>query len=124
MKGINYVIKKTASQLNKPEDQVQKVVMEYWETVYKKVLKLEKTTVTVRHLGNFTISRYKLNNFISKCIKRIRNLNNSTRLPEEKKKDMLETEYKRLRKACLRRNELAILFKENKEVKLERKKQK
>lgn len=123
MKGIDYVIKKTAAQLDIPEQKVDKVVMEYWDSIYKKLLKAEQTTVTVRHIGSFTISRFKLNNFIQKVIDKIRRVRKTDKISLEKKQETLDVEYKRLKKACLRRNELAILFKETQDLKREKKKE-
>lgn len=116
MKGIDYVIKKTAGQLNLPEAEVKKVVMEYWETIYKRLLHLEQTTITARHLGSFTISRYKLNNFIGKTINDIRKLEEQEFLTDEQKEVVLK-QRKRLMTACKRRTEIAAMFKESKEAK-------
>jgi len=119
LKGIDYVIRKTAAELNLPEDKVKPVVMEYWETIYKRLLKLETTTITARHLGSFTISRFKLNNFIQKSIDKIRRIRATDKLSQEKKDEIVMDEYKRLRTALARRNELAILFKDFKEARKE-----
>lgn len=121
MKGIDYVIKKTAGQLNLSETEVKKVVMEYWETIYKRLYKLDQTTITVRHVGSFTISRYKLNNFISKTIYHIRILypkNGERPALNEQQSELLEKQRIRLKTACKRRNEIAIMFKESKEAKI------
>lgn len=115
MKGIDYVIKKTAVQLNLPETEVKKVVMEYWETIYKRLLKLDRTTITARHLGNFTISRYKLNNFIFKTIRNVRSLRKAE-MSEDARARLLEVNTNRLKVALQRRNDIAVLFKESKEA--------
>ena len=117
MKGIDYVIKKTAGQLNLPEAEVKVVVMKYWDTIYKRLLKLEKTTITARHLGSFTISRYKLNNFISKLIRSIKTLPD-TPMSEETRENIYKIRIARLKTACQRRNEIAIMFKESKEARI------
>lgn len=117
MKGIDYVIKKTASQLNFPEAEVKKVVMEYWETIYKRLLSLEQTTITARHIGSFTISRYKLNNFITKTISDIRKYvpkNGVALIISEEQSETLARHRKRLQTACKRRDEIAVMFKESK----------
>lgn len=119
MKGIDYVIKKTAVQLNLPEPEVKKVVMEYWETIYKRLFALEKTTITARGLGNFTISRYKLNNFISKTINDIRALKKSETIEPETREKLLEARTSRLKTACMRRDEIAVMFKEFREAKIQ-----
>jgi hypothetical protein len=119
LKGIDYVIRKTAAELNLPEDKVKPVVMEYWETIYKRLLKLETTTITARHLGNFTISRFKLNIFVQKSVDKIRRIRATDKLSNEKKDEIITDEYKRLRTALARRNELAILFKDFKEARKE-----
>ena len=111
MKNITNVIKKTATDLNLPEDQVNAVVMAYWNEIYRKLNSLESTTVTIRHVGSFTISKRKLYSLINKFIFRIKSYERGEPLPFSKPKEKeLEVIHKirlKLRKALEKRNILA-----------------
>jgi hypothetical protein len=107
MKNIDYVIQKTASELQLPVDQARMVIMEYWKTATSRLVNLEATTVSMRHIGNFTVSRYKLNKYIRKRILRIRNTMKNNVTEPVKKQEILDFHYSKLRKALVQRNILA-----------------
>ena len=107
MKGIDHAIRKASAELNIPEDKARVVIMEYWDNVYKKIIGGDSTSITVRHLGTFTMSRYKLNNFIVKKIRSIKKVRATKKFTEKKREDTLLNIYKLLRKALIRRNEIA-----------------
>ena len=107
MKNIDHVIQRTASELGLPVEKVKPVVMEYWKTGFSRLINLESTTVSIRHVGNFTVSRYKLNNYIRKRIWRIKNTKKNMTSEPEKKQEMLDFHYDKLRKALVQRNILA-----------------
>ena len=110
MKGIEVAIQKTAEQLNLPEEKVRPIILEYWRTIYYKLIRLESMTISVRNVGIFTISRYKLNNYIKKTIYKIRNTKKSTRLSEEKKNSIIEAMTTKLKIALKMRNKIAISY--------------
>lgn len=110
MRDINYVIKKTAIELGLPENQVRIVLNEYWKSGLSNIFNLGKTTVSLRHIGNFTVSRYKLNNYIRKQIGKIRRMKTLDAVSEEKKKEILHQYYKKLNIALQQRNILAIHY--------------
>lgn len=58
------LIKKTADQLNLPEELVKKVVDYYYAIVVKKIESLETTTIFLHGLGTLRLSRKKLKNQI------------------------------------------------------------
>ena len=106
MKSIDTIIKKTAFDLNLPEDQVKILVKQYWETLYKGVTKVNGRSYFVRGVGTFTISKYKLDGFIRKRIYKIRSVKVAV-LDEKKKTKRLELHYSKLKIALYYRNELA-----------------
>lgn len=110
MKNLEYVIKKTAKELNLPEDQVRTVLGEYWKTGLSNIFTLGQTTISFRHIGNFTVSRYKLNNYIRKQIGKIRRMKTLDTVSEEKRKEILDHYNKKLRTALEQRNILAIHY--------------
>lgn len=110
MKSIDLAIRKAAIELDIPEDKAKVVVMEYWDTLFSKLLSGQHSTLTARHIGTFVMSRYKLNNLICKSISSIRNVRNSKTLSDKKKKETLDKYYRRLRTALKHRNELAISY--------------
>lgn len=112
MKSIDFAIKKTALDLGLPEDKVKIVVMAYWKDIYGKILRGEETTLTVRHIGSFTVSRWKLYNYIRKIIEKIRRIRRSEKVLPEKKEELLGIEYKRLRLCLYHRNIIAKSYAE------------
>lgn len=107
MKNIDFIIKKTARDLKLPENEVKLVVMEYWKSIYNKILTGSETTVTARHVGTFTVSRWKLNNYIKKIIAKIRRIKKTDKLSVEKKEEILTVEYKRLKNCLFHRDRIA-----------------
>lgn len=107
MKNIDYVIHKTATELGLPEDKVKTVIMEYWKTATLRLINLQATTVSIRHVGNFTVSRYKLNNYIRKRIEKIRFTRNTDKYDEQRRAEMLDFHTSKLRQALVQRNILA-----------------
>jgi len=113
MKSIDSAIRKTINDLNispDKEEQVKKVVMEYWETIYLKVISGEFTAVSVRGVGTFVLSRYKLNKLIRNQIRKIKRIKKSKKFTEETKAKWLEHYYEKLRLALKQRNEIAIEY--------------
>lgn len=110
MKNIEFVIKKTAKELGLPEDQVRMVIMEYWKDGMANIFSLGETTVSMKYIGNFTISRYKLYNYLRKQIGKIRRMQKLKTVSEEKRVEILKIYYNNLRTALVQRNILAIHY--------------
>lgn len=96
-----------------PEDKVKIVVMAYWNDIYKKLITGSNTAITVRHVGTFGMSRFKLKNNIKKRIAQIKGIEKSTRWEGEEKKQIIEEQKMKLRKALKHRNEIAINYAKN-----------
>lgn len=112
MKSIDFAIRKAAKDLDIPEDKAKVVVMEYWNTIYKKLLSGSNSAITVKHVGTFAISRYKLNISIRKKIGKIRRIRIS-KLSPEKKEEILTDDFKRLTLMLKHRNDIARQYAEN-----------
>lgn len=112
MKTIDHCIKKTAIELGVEEEEVKKVVMAYWEDIYYRLIKANNTAITVRHLGTFAISRFKLNRFIKKKIKLIKKMPTLETKTEKIKEDWMAKEREKLTLALKHRNEIAIQYAE------------
>ena len=110
MKNMGYVIQRTASELGIPEEKVKIVLMEYWRTATSRLINLDATTVSIRHVGNMTVSRYKLYNYIRKRIEKIRFVKDYDKYDEEKRKELLEYNLSKLRKALVQRDILARYY--------------
>jgi hypothetical protein len=108
MKGLDYVIKKTTADLKmeaKSED-VKKLLTAFWEEVEQQVIHLESTTVSIKKLGVFTVSKLKVRTFIKKTIKKIRDTRNMT-YSEDNKQRQIANQTKKLRNALKHRNIIA-----------------
>lgn len=110
MKNIEFVIKKTAKELGLPEDQVRHTLMEYWKTGMANIFSLETTTVAFRGIGVFTVSRYKLYNYLKKQIGKIRRMRTLKTVSEEKRAEILKGYMEDLRVALVQRDKLAIHY--------------
>lgn len=113
MKGIDFAIKKAALELDIPEAQAKVVIMQYWQTIYKKLLAGENSAITVRHVGTFAMSRYKLNKYIEKRIRKVRNVEKSLKLSDEKKQEIITFEKNKLTLALKHRNDIAWQYAQN-----------
>jgi hypothetical protein len=110
LKNIDHVIKKTAAEMNLPEDKVKIVIDKYWRTLYDKMVNGmddDKCTLFLRNIGLFTVSRFKLNNFIKKKINKIKGMENSKKYDEHQKKEFFERHKKKLSLSLKYRNLVA-----------------
>lgn len=110
MKGIEHAIKKTAIDSGIPEDQVRMIVERYWQEVYSKMVKGMddgKTTLFLRNIGMFTISKFKLTNFIKKRIDKIRGMRKSDKYTDEQKKEFEKNQFQKLELSLKYRNLVA-----------------
>lgn len=110
MKNLDYIIRKTSADMKLPEDQVRKVLSEYWHEGYRCISKLEDTTVAFKHIGVFTVSKFKLNNFIRKTISLLRGILKSEKMTDDRKQHYVDKTYDYLRKALKQRNILATYY--------------
>lgn len=110
MKNLDYVIRKTATEMNLPEDKVRNLIERYWREIYQKMVNGmddDKTTLFLRNIGLFTVSRYKLNNFIKKKISKIKGMGKSVKYSDEIKKEFIQKQKQKLVKSLTYRNLLA-----------------
>lgn len=110
MKNLEYVIKKTAADLELPESTVRPIVMEYWRNAMENIVRLQATTTSIRHVGNFAVAKYKLNNYIRKMIAKIRRTRSSVTFSEEKKQEIIAGYINQLKPALRERNILALHY--------------
>jgi hypothetical protein len=114
MKGLDFIIKKTTTDLKmetKQED-VKKLLTAFWKEAEQQMIHFDSTTIAIKKLGVFTISKLKVRNFISETIMKIRKTEKSVKYSEGSKKEIIETQKKRLRNALKHRNILAIDYAE------------
>lgn len=110
MKNLDYVIRKTATEMDLPEDKVKILIETYWKEIYQKMVNGMddgKATLFLRNIGMFTFSRYKLNNFIRKKIGKIKGMTKSKKYSEEIKKEFIEKQTNKLKKSLKYRNLVA-----------------
>ena len=92
MKGIDYAVRKTLIDLNVPDNksaEAKKVIARYWKEIYDKTVAMkmedDKSTLFLRGIGIFTISRFKLNKFILKTISKLKGIIKSKKYSNEVK---------------------------------------
>lgn len=110
MKSLDYAIKKMASDRDLPEDQVRVLIERYWEEVYNKLvngMEEGKSTIFLRNIGMFTVSRYKLNKFIKKKIDKIKGMRRSEKYNDEQKKEFEKRHIPKLELSLKYRNLVA-----------------
>lgn len=104
---INFIV---SSKLDFDKEIVRKVNIIYWKKIKSRITHLDDTTVSAKGLVNFTVSRYLLYNKIYEIIYKIRFAKSSNAFRDKKKEFILEEYYSYLRKLLNQRNELAILY--------------
>ena len=107
MKGLDYVIKKTARELNLPEAETKKLLTAYWKEITDQITRIESTTVAIRKLGVITVSKLKIRNFISHTIRAIRKMKTSKKYSDVTKEAYVQNHTKKLKNALVQRNILA-----------------
>jgi|HubBroStandDraft_2_1064218.scaffolds.fasta_scaffold169274_3 hypothetical protein len=107
MKSLDYVIKKTAKELNLPEDQTRKLLTAYWKEIERQLVEIKSTTISIKKLGVITVSKIKIRNFIIDTIRRIRRMEKSTKYSDDKKRSYIDRHKKKLKNALIQRNILA-----------------
>jgi hypothetical protein len=112
LKNLDYAVKKTVNDLflSNQESEVKALVDRYWQEVYDKIvngLPEDKSTLFLRNIGMFTVSRYKLNNFIKKKIGKIKGMAKSEKYSDETKKEVIERHKKKLTLSLSYRNLVA-----------------
>ena len=107
MKNLDYIILKTANDLDLDKETVKTLVNAYWNEVNRKVIGFETRTVGIRGVGTITISKYKLRDYILKKIRIIKRLKLSKKYSEQKKAEMIAEAKEKLRMALKHRDEIA-----------------
>jgi hypothetical protein len=110
LKSLDYAIKKTVVDTNLPASEVKMVIERYWAELSDKMINGmddDKSTLFLRGIGLFTVSRYKVNNFIAKRIKKIKGMEKSTKYSEETKKEVINRHKKKLTLSLSYRNLVA-----------------
>jgi hypothetical protein len=110
MKSLDYVCSVISKEMDLPLDLVTKINKEYWREVKRKMNDLESTSIHVKKLGTFSVSKYMINKKIKKTILVIRGTKKSKRYSELKRIEILKSLYIRLNKLLYQRNEIAKLY--------------
>lgn len=110
MKNLDYVCSVISKEMDLPLDLVTKINKEYWREVKRKMNDLESTSIHVKKLGTFSVSRYMINKKIKKNIGLIRGTHKSKRYSELKREEILKKMYVRLKRLLYQRNEIAKLY--------------
>lgn len=110
MKNIDNVNLTVASKIGIDKNIVKKINSLYWKKIRHRLSNLEDTTISVKGLFNFTISRYLISKKIIIVIRRIQGLKKSTKFKPETWNRMNEGYYDYLRKLLRQRNEVAKLI--------------
>lgn len=110
MRNIDYVCSSVAKDMDLPLELVTKINKEYWKEVKRKMNDLESTSIYVKKLGTFSVSRYMINKKIKKNILIIRGTRKSKKYSELRRQEVLKSLYERMRKLLFQRNEIAKLY--------------
>lgn len=110
MKSLDYVCSVISKEMDLPLDLVTKINKEYWREVKRKMNDLESTSIHVKKIGTFSISKYMINKKIKKTIAIIRGTKKSKRYSELRRSEVLKKLYSRLEKILYQRNEIAKLY--------------
>lgn len=110
MKNLDYAIKKTVNDKDLPEGPVRILIERYWQEAYDKIVNGMddgKSTLFLRNVGMFTVSKYKLTNFIKKKIDKIKGMRDSDKYTPEQKEEFEKRHKQKLALSCKYRNLIA-----------------
>lgn len=107
MKNIQTVSKLIARELEYDENEIERINDFFWKAVRRKLSNLESTSVSIKHIGTITVSKRKVDQFIKTTIGKIRSIRKSVRYKPSTQALLLDINFDRLRKALIKRNELA-----------------
>jgi len=107
MKTLQTINKLVARETGYDENVVELVNRFYWNSVRQKISCLESTTISLKHIGVFTVSKRMLDRFIIKTIRKIRSIRKSTNYKESTRLLLLEVTMNKLKKALVHRNTLS-----------------
>lgn len=110
MKNLQIINKLVAREKGISEELVEQVNGFFWKEVKRKLSTLESTSVSIKHIGTITTSKRKIDVFIKSLIGKIRNIRKSNRYKESTKALLLDVNMDKLRKALIKRNELATQY--------------
>lgn len=110
MRNIDYVNLSVSKELNLPIELIENINKEYWKEVKRKMNDLESTSLYVKKIGTFSISRFLLYKKINKNIQMIRNMPKNQKYSELKKQEIVKKITIRLSKLLVQRNEIAKLY--------------
>lgn len=113
MKNIQIVSRLVARENNFDPDLTEDVNNFFWKNVRKDLSSMQYTSVSVKHICTFTVSKRKVDHFIRTLIRKIRNIRKSKRYKESTVALLLDVNYDKLRKALYQRNVLAKQYYEN-----------
>lgn len=103
MKTRDHFNKATAEELGKDLKIVKEVTTYFWKRVKKDLAEANYNAIFIKNFGTIVTSRYKLR-------KEILQLINMIRYSQDKKQEVKDELYKRLRKLLERRNEIAKTY--------------
>lgn len=108
---INTITKMIVNETNESEPLVKKVYAHYWASVKEAIASGKHTSIWLRNIGTFTVSRHKVNMLIKKMIIRVRKIKttNTTFMRKTKDQMLLET-INDLKILCSLRNEIAKIY--------------
>lgn len=73
MKNIDYIIKKTAMDLEMPEEKVREVISFYWKDIKGNMDKLEHEAIFIKNLGTIYVPYLPFRRYLESMIKSYRN---------------------------------------------------
>jgi|ERR1700749_2270788 len=114
MKNIQIVSRLVAREHNYDPDLCEDVNNFFWKVGVRAPLSSMKyTSISVKHLCTFTVSKRGVDKMIRTLINKIRNIRKSKRYKESTTALLLDANYDKLRKALFQRNILAKQYYEN-----------
>lgn len=108
MRSLESYYAQAATELDIPLSTVKKVNNYFWRVGVKESIKnVNNTSIFIKNLGTFSVSKYKLYREIKRVIRFIRGIRISPKYTEQKRQDILKSYYYNLNKLLEKRNQLA-----------------
>lgn len=100
MRNIDYINKKVSEDLNLPKNIIEQINDFYWTTVKKELRNLDNEFIHIKKIGNFEVSKTRLEKQIVTIRRFIYNMRRSHKYTDSRKEEIIN-HYKKEYKRCL-----------------------
>ena len=110
MRNIDYVNLEVSKNLGIDLQIVENINKEYWREIKRKMNELESTSIHIKKVGTFSVSKFLITKKIFKTISMIRHLPENKKFSPLRKEEILKKFFIKLRRLLIQRNNIAKVY--------------